>query len=71
MIEQFPALQKLSPREKLILANELTDQFQESDDRESKAAMMELFEERWEHYKKNPESAIPWNEFKDKLGFAN
>ena len=66
--ETIPAIESLSPREKLILASELTDDYQAApeDDLEMRNAILELVSQRVEHFEVNPESAATLEEFRRK-----
>ena len=67
--ETIPAVQKLSPREKLILASELTDEYQAipEEDPEMRGAILELVSQRMEHFENNPQSAATLEEFRLKV----
>lgn len=68
IVERIPEIQKLTPREKLILATELTDEYQaapEPDDR-MKGAILELVAQRMEHFSANPDSAATLKSFRCK-----
>jgi putative addiction module component (TIGR02574 family) len=69
MIGDFPELERLSPQEKLVLAGELLHQAAEPDDSgmEADPEMVRLLEKRLEHYRKNPHTALPWEEVKEKI----
>ena len=67
--DTIPAVQKLSPREKLILASELTGEYQAipEEDPEMRSAILELVSQRMEHFEDNPESASTLEEFRLKV----
>jgi len=68
IIEKIPDIQKLTPEEKAILADELwaeagysEDDFPLSDEH------IKLLEERWKHYLEHPETASTWEEVKARI----
>ena len=69
IMENIPALKELSPREKLILATELTDEYQAipEEDPEMRNAILELVSQRMEHFEDHPESATTLEEFRLKV----
>lgn len=67
--ETIPELGRLSPREKLILAAELIGDFEEApQDTPLDNAIGKLLEARMEDYRRNPESALTWEDFRKKWG---
>ena len=68
ILETIPEIQKLSPREKLILASELTEEYQATpDDPEMRQAILDLVSERMDHFRENPDSAATLEEFRQKV----
>lgn len=64
--ETIPGIDKLSPSEKAILAQELWADAYPDEDAVDEAVISKL-EERWEHYQSHPETASTWNEVKQRL----
>ena len=73
IIETIPALQKLSPEEKAILAEELwvAAAVSNHDEEEVKSAILEVLKVRGEGYEMNPMTATPWSELRGKIGLTN
>jgi len=66
IVETIPVLEKLSAREKRILASELWDETSEissSPDPE----VIALLDQRAAHFLANPDSALDWDAFKSQL----
>lgn len=67
--ESIPELKKLSPKEKLILATELWEEFRDSDeDHEVNEALLKVLQKRFEAYRDDPSAAVTWEDFKKRLG---
>lgn len=67
--ESIPELKKLSPKEKLILATELWEDYCESDgEAVVDEAVFRVLEERFAGYEDDPSSAVTWDDFKKRLG---
>ncbi len=63
--KKLPGLQALSAREKLLLANELWNEVEASqDDPSAHAAILELLEQRFAKYQQDSTSVVSWEEFK-------
>ena len=71
--ERIPEIAKLTREERLLLACELWDE--EFDDSQPSSAREEsivgLLDARMKDYEANPQSAIPWEEFKKKWGLSS
>ena len=69
ILETIPEIQKLSRKEKLILASELTEDYQAApeDDPEMRNAILELVSQRMDHFDANPQSAATLEEFRRKV----
>jgi putative addiction module component (TIGR02574 family) len=68
IIEKIPDIQSLTPKEKAILARELWAdaadvEYQISGD----DGHHSIIEERWTEFLRDPESALPWDEVKQKI----
>ena len=70
ILETIPELQRLSPRQRLILATELMEDFQEHPTAELDGAIAELIHERRTYYAAHPESARTWEDLKRSIGKA-
>lgn len=67
----IPEVETLSPEEKLELADELLEDYYESrKSPEFDEAVGKLLDARMEEYRKNPDSAMTWSEFRAKVGLA-
>jgi putative addiction module component (TIGR02574 family) len=67
MIEQFPALQKLSVEEKWLLANELWSEVEErQEELPVSEEIVALVERRFAEYEKDPSTALTLEEFKQR-----
>ena len=68
IVEQIPAIGKLSARDKYILANELWEEIEANeasvpfDD-----AVVQLLEQRHQQYLDDPSKVISWDDLKAKL----
>lgn len=68
MLSNFPELTRLSPDEKLILAAELLSEFSDGQTlEEPDPEIVAILEERMQHYRKNPSTALSWEEVKQKI----
>ncbi len=69
ILETLPAVQNLSRKEKLILASELTDEYQSmpEDESEMRETIMTLVSQRMEHLEEHPDSAVTLEEFRRKV----
>ena len=67
ILETLPAVQKLSPSEQSQLVEELWDRWLPRDDEPTNAAIVELLQARMEHYRQHPESAVTWDEVKQRI----
>jgi hypothetical protein len=68
IIEKIPDIQRLTPKEKAILAKELWAEAGDVDFRiseDSEHAM--LIEERWQEFLSDPESSVSWDSVKRKI----
>lgn len=67
--ETIPGIEKLTPQQKLALAAELWGEFDEApqDDPQTEA-ILKLLDARMEEYRQNPETAMPWADFRKKWG---
>jgi len=66
--ERIPGLKALSIAEKRLLMNELWEEVRNSDLDTPDPAIVELLQERLEHFRANPDSAITLEEFRKRLG---
>ena len=67
--EKFPAIQSLSAEDKLILANELWESVESEESTIPFDESVEaLLNQRFEHFRKNPETAVSWEDFKKSIG---
>jgi putative addiction module component (TIGR02574 family) len=61
-------IKKLSKSEKLLLVSELWDDIADSpDDVRLTEEQERLLDERYEHFRKNPEEGEPWNKVKERI----
>lgn len=68
ILENQPELKKLTPREKIILAEELwADAGDIEIDLPETEEHLRIVEERWQEYLRDPASATPWNEVKQRM----
>ncbi len=66
--EKIPELKNLSAEEKLILVGELWDELAEHPSAfPRREDHVKLLQERLEHYRKNPEDVIAWEEVKARI----
>lgn len=66
--ETIPELQNLSSQDKLILAGELCEELcDESGSETPDPAIVQILEERWQDYLKNPEKVFTWDQIKTRL----
>ena len=70
IVERFPEIAELSLEEKKRLMNELWDEISRSDIERPDPAIVELLDQRWRHYEKNPETAVSLEEFRRRTGGA-
>jgi putative addiction module component (TIGR02574 family) len=69
--ERIPEIANLTSEEKLLLANELwADVEQRQEDIPFNLAVVQLLDQRSEEFKKDPQSAVTWEEFKRRIGKA-
>jgi hypothetical protein len=67
--ETFPELGMPTPREKLILAGEPVGEYDATpQDTPPDAAMGRVLDARMEEYRRNPDSALSWEDFRKKWG---
>ncbi|HUF63951.1 MAG TPA: addiction module protein [Verrucomicrobiales bacterium] len=67
--DSIPDLKRLTPREKLILATELWENFRDSDQDDGvNEAVYRVLEERFSAYRDDPSTAVTWDEFRKRLG---
>ena len=64
ILEQVPAVQRLSPDEKWQLIDELWEELLPRSDSEPQPEILALIEGRMAEYRKNPALAAPWAEVK-------
>ncbi len=65
--EQFPEIMALSVADRRMLAYEILE---EPENRAFDDAVEKLLDERMAEYERNPSTAVPWDEFKKRLGKA-
>lgn len=66
--EKIPELQKLSLKEKLILAGELWNELAAHPNAfPTREDHIELLQERLDHYRKHPEDTVAWEEVKKRI----
>ena len=70
ILEQVPAVQRLSPDEKWQLIDELWEELLPRSDSEPQPEILALLEGRMAEYRKNPTLAAPWAEVKARLRAA-
>jgi len=70
ILDQVPAVQKLSAEEKWQLIDELWQQLLPPANPEPQAEIVRLLESRLAEYRKNPAMAAPWAEVKARLRAA-
>ncbi len=69
ILERIPEISKLSPEDKLRLANELWQQVAEDPDRIPVSdEHKQLIEQRYQEYLENPDDVVTWEEVKRRLG---
>jgi putative addiction module component (TIGR02574 family) len=67
--EKIPAVQRLTPAERLQLAAELWGSIEESQAEVPVSdEVKQLLDERFAHYQQHPETAVSWEELKRRLG---
>jgi len=67
--EKIPAVQKLTPAERLQLAAELWGSVEESQGEIPMAdEFKQLLDTRFEHYRQHPDTAVTWDELKRRMG---
>jgi putative addiction module component (TIGR02574 family) len=70
--DKIPAVQQLTPSERLQLAAELWGSIEESQNEIPVAhEIKRLLDSRFEHYQKHPDTALTWAELKRRLGQAD
>jgi putative addiction module component (TIGR02574 family) len=67
ILEKLPAVQQLTPTEQSQLVEELWERWLPRDDEPTNAAIVELLQARMEHYRQHPESAVTWDEVKQRI----
>jgi len=66
--DKVPGIQTLSPQEKLLLANELWDQVEaDQSDQPAHAAIIELLDQRFADFQRDPSTAVRWEDFKSRI----
>ena len=70
ILEQVPAVQKLSAEEKWQLIDELWQELLPPPSREPQPEIVRLLESRLAEYRSNPAAAAPWAEVKARLRAA-
>ena len=67
IVEKFPELEKLEPSDQLILASELARSAMNSGGiPELSPQSVHLLENRLDHYLKNPDSGVRWEDLKNR-----
>ncbi|MEM9080625.1 MAG: addiction module protein [Verrucomicrobiota bacterium] len=67
--ETIPALAKLTPREKYILASELWEELESSKEGlPIEDSVVRMLEERHQEYLANPTKVVSWESIQSKLG---
>jgi putative addiction module component (TIGR02574 family) len=67
ILEKLPAVQQLTPTEQSQLVEELWERWLPRDDEPTNAAIVELLQARLEHFRQHPESAVTWDEVKQRI----
>ena len=70
ILDQVPAVQRLSPDEKWQLIDELWQELLPRPDSEPQPEILALLEDRLAEYRNNPAMAAPWAEVKARLRAA-
>jgi putative addiction module component (TIGR02574 family) len=68
ILETIPELQRLTPRERLILAAELMGDFQDQPADEFDEAVAQLAAARMKYYEEHPESGKSWDDLRRSIG---
>ena len=64
IVEQYPALQQLSPKQRLALAAELFEDAIDCSIETADPEIVRLLNERLKEHERNPEFGSPWSEVK-------
>jgi len=67
IFEMFPELEKLTPEQKLLLANELWEQVVTSIDDERDEAILALLNRRFAEFEAHPETGGRWENLRDRF----
>lgn len=63
----YPELESLAPQEKITLAAQLWEEATQTMDEEPDPELLNVLEERLEHYRQNPETGLTWEEVKKRV----